>query len=90
MKVEEGLINQYISELRSLAVKIECGEDVYKDIDKCVIKICDHFSILKGSDPNDNLKSLKGRLKIILDTYAKPSKMYEALKYTLLKFPESI
>jgi hypothetical protein len=61
---DEGLINQYISQIEALAFKAQEGKDVEADIKAVLEKASTHFLIVKTSDSNANLARFKARLKL--------------------------
>ena len=61
---EEGLIGQYVSEIQALGIRAEAGENVQAAVEAAVAKACDHFRVVKTSDPQANLIAFKSKLKL--------------------------
>ena len=78
---EEGLITIYVRDIQGLSVRAEAGEDVKAEVDVVVKKACEHFYIVKSSDPQANLTAFKGRLKLTAEI-SHPSQ--PAIKNTLM------
>jgi len=64
---EEGLVDQYIREIRALGVRAETGANVQADVRAVVAKACEHFRVVKTSSPQANLAAFKSKLKAASD-----------------------
>jgi hypothetical protein len=66
-KHEIGLVNQYIGVIASLGVVAMKGEDVTEKVKAAVKEHCEHFRILKSSQPQENLIAYRVALKMRSD-----------------------
>lgn len=61
-KYESGLVSQYSSVIASLGVVAMKGGDVTEKVKAAVTEHCEHFRILKSSQPQDNLIAYRAAL----------------------------
>ncbi|TWR52502.1 hypothetical protein FIV41_25785 [Pseudomonas marginalis] len=89
--VEEGLVQQYVSEIQALTVKAYHGEDVKTRVQDSVAQAVAHFNIIVGSDPKANVAAYRGRLKLYADlTHESQPAVRETLLYAASVCPESV
>lgn len=89
--VEEGLIQQYVDEIRVLSVKAYDGEDVKVRVQDSVGRAVEHFKIVVGSDARANVAAYRGRLKLSADlTHESQPAVRETLLYAASVCPESV
>jgi hypothetical protein len=82
------LVEDKIRELRVLASKAQLGNDIEKELHEKLDEICDHFKAV-AEDSNENLKRLKGRIKIVIDSTSDP--LYkETFEKALTILPEKL
>lgn len=88
---EEGLIEQYLHQIRALAVRAECGEDVATAVEAVLDEAVKHFRIVKSSDPQANLSAFKGKLKFNAElAHPSQSSFKKTLQYAIEKCPDTI
>lgn len=89
--VEQGLIQQYVSEIQALTVKAYHGEDVKVRVQDSVGRAVEHFKIVVGSDAKANVAAYRGRLKLSADlTHESQPAVRETLLYAVSVCPESV
>lgn len=88
---EEGLIQQYVSELRACAVRAENGENVLSAVDAVLEKAVEHFRFVKSSDPQANLLAFKSRIKLTAElTHPSQPEYRAALEYAYKYCPGEV
>lgn len=65
---EEGLVRQYRGVISALGVVAMKGEDVTERVKTAVTEHCEHFRILKSSEPQNNLIAYRAALKMASHT----------------------
>jgi len=88
---EEGLIEQYVHEIRAQAVRAERGEDVVTAVQAVLDRAVEHFRLVKSSDPQANLLAFKSKLKLTAElAHASQPNFKKSLEYAFENCPDKI
>lgn len=88
---EQGLINEYRGEIGILAVKTSTGEDVAERVKKSVIRHCEHFRIIKSSQPQRNLEAYRSALNFAgIQTHETQPQVRQTFEYALSVCPAEL
>ena len=89
---DAGLIRMHLDKIRQISVKAATTEDDFSiEIDQAIADAISHISIVKTSDPTENLQAFAGQLNVF-DQIETPSfpRQQEAMKYASASFKKQI